>query len=39
MLMNERDAPESNNTNAGWESMVNIPAIIDSFYKIFLASM
>jgi hypothetical protein len=26
MLMNECDAPESNNTSAGWESMVNIPA-------------
>jgi hypothetical protein len=27
MLMNECGAPESNNTNVGWESMVNIPAI------------
>ena len=39
MLMNECDAPESNNTYAGWESMVNIPAIIGSFYKIFSASV
>ena len=34
MLMNECDAPESNNTYAGWESMVNIPAFTGSFYKI-----
>ena len=34
MLMNECDAPESKNTYAGWESMVNIPAITGSFYKI-----
>jgi len=39
MLMNECDAPESNNTYAGWESMVNIPAIIGSFYKISSASV
>ena len=34
MLMNKCDALESNNTYAGWESMINIPAIIGSFYKI-----
>ena len=34
MPMNECDAPESNNTYAGWESMVNIPAITASFCKI-----
>ena len=34
MLMNECDAPESNNTFAGWESVINIPAIIASFCKI-----
>jgi hypothetical protein len=34
ILMNECDAPESNNTYAGWESMVNIPAIIGSPYGI-----
>ena len=34
MLMNECDAPESNNTYAGWESIVNIPAITGSFCKI-----
>ena len=34
MLMNECDAPKSNNTYTGWESMVNIPAITGSFYKI-----
>ena len=28
--MNECDAPESNNTYARWESMVNIPAITGS---------
>jgi hypothetical protein len=39
MLMNECDAPESNNINAGWESMVNIPAIIGSFYRISSASL
>ena len=39
MLMNECDAPESNNTYDGWESMVNIPAITGSFYKISLASV
>ena len=39
MLMNECDAPESNNTYVGWESMVNIPAIIGSFYKILSASV
>ena len=39
MLMNECDAPESNNTYAGWESMVNIPAITGSFYKISSASV
>ena len=39
MLMNECDAPESNNTYAGWESMVNIPTITGSFYKISLASV
>ena len=39
MLMNECDAPESNNTYAEWESMVNIPTITGSFYKIFSASV
>ena len=39
MLMNECDAPESNNTYAGWESMVNIPAITGSFWKISSASV
>ena len=39
MLMNEYDAPESNNTYAGWESMVNIPAIIGSFFKISSVSV
>ena len=39
MLMNECDAPESNNTYAGWESMVNILAITCSFYKISSASV
>ena len=39
MPMNEYDAPESNNTYAGWESMVNIPAITGSFYKISSASV
>ena len=34
MLMNECDAPKSNNTKARWESMVNIPAITGSFYRI-----
>ena len=34
MLMNECDALESNNIYVGWESMVNIPAITGSFYKI-----
>ena len=28
--MNECDAPESNNTYVGWESMVNISAITGS---------
>jgi hypothetical protein len=28
--MNECDAPESNNTYAGWELMENIPAITGS---------
>ena len=37
MLMNECDAPESNNTYAGWELMVNIPVITGSFCKISLA--
>ena len=37
MLMNEYDAPESNNTYAGWESMVNIPAITGSFCKNLLS--
>ena len=37
--MNECDAPESNNTYAGWESMVNISAITGSFYKISSASV
>ena len=32
--MNECDAPESNNTYAKWESMVNIPAIMGSPYEI-----
>ena len=39
MLMNECDAPELNNTYAGWESMVNILAITSSFYKISSASV
>ena len=39
MLMNKCDALESNNTYAGWVSMVNIPAIIGSFYKILSASV
>ena len=39
MLMNEYDAPESNNTYDEWESMVNIPAIIGSFCKISSASV
>ena len=39
MLMNECDAPESNNTYARWESMVNIPTIVGSFYKISSASV
>ena len=39
MLMNECDAQESNNIYVGWESMVNIPAIIGSFYKISSASV
>ena len=39
MLINECDAPESNNTYARWESMVNISAITGSFYKIFSASV
>ena len=39
MLMNECDAPESNNTYVGWESMVNIPVIIGSPYEISLASV
>ena len=39
MLMNECDAPKSNNTYVGWESMVNIPAIISSFCKISSASV
>ena len=39
MLMNECDAPESNNTYTWWESMVNIPAIIGSFCKISSASV
>ena len=34
MLLNECDALESNNTYAGWESIVNIPAITGSFCKI-----
>ena len=34
MLMNECDAPESNNTYTWWESMINIPAITGSFCKI-----
>ena len=37
MLINECDALESDNTYAGWESMVNIPAITGSFWKISLA--
>ena len=39
MLMNECDAPESNNTYAGWESMVNRPTITGLFYKISSASV
>ena len=39
MLMNECDAPESNNTYVVWESMVNIPAITGSFCKISSASV
>jgi hypothetical protein len=39
MLMNEYDALESNNTNVGWESMVNIPVITGSFYRISSASV
>jgi hypothetical protein len=35
--MNECDALESNNTYAGWESMVNIPAIMGSPCRISLA--
>ena len=34
MLMNECDAPESNNTDGGWELVVNIPAITGPFCKI-----
>ena len=34
MLMNEYDAPKSNNTYARWEPMVNIPAITGSSCKI-----
>ena len=39
MLINKCDAPESNNTYAGWESMVNIAAITGSFCKISSASV
>ena len=39
MLMNECDASEPNNTYVGWESMVNIPAITGSFYKISSTSV
>ena len=39
MLMNECDAPESNNIYARWESMVNIPDITGSFCKISSASV
>ena len=39
MLMNECDALESNNTYAGWESMVNIPTITGLFCKISSASV
>ena len=34
ILMNGCDALESNNTYAGWKSMVNIPAIMGSPYGI-----
>ena len=37
MLIKECDAPESNNTKAGWESMVNIPAITGSYCKTYVA--
>ena len=37
MLINECDAPESNNIYARWESMVNIPVITGSPYGISLA--
>jgi hypothetical protein len=39
MLMNECDAPESNNTNVGWESMLNIPTITDWLCRISLSSV
>ena len=39
ILMNECDAPNSNNTYAGWESMVNITTITGSPYGISSASM
>ena len=39
MLLNQCDALESNNTYAGWESMVNILAITGSFCKISSALM
>ena len=38
-LMNEYDAPESNDTHVGWDSMVNIPAIIGSPYGISSTSV
>ena len=37
MLINECDVPESNNTYARWDSMINKPAITGSFCKISLA--
>ena len=39
MLIKECDALESNNTKAGWESMVNIPAITGSYCKTYSASV
>ena len=39
ILMNEYDALESNNAYARWESMVNIPAITGSPYRISSTSV
>ena len=39
MLIKECDAPESNNTKAGWELMVNILAITGSCSKTYSASV